>query len=374
MGSTDSGVTLPVDSADTCARAEPAGRPRAADDVRSSHAEFRFCFTFDTEPDDLWHYKPVPSFEHFPRLPDFHRRLCDAGARPTHLTTSEVVENASARKAMRECLDIGNCEIGAHFHTWTRPWPFPFPDLGNPPIKAHAAPLGPDVEQRMLAYTCDALRSALGIEPRSYRGGCWSLGPLSARALANCGIRVDSTVTPGISWIDPAHPFVNGPDYRHHPRAPYWLGSGAAGAVGRAPRNASSDDFHNGIVELPVGAAYFPEWLSWGLKNPFVFRLARRLGMDYNLLVGHRWLRPTIYSRRDLRATMRVLKSLGVPVWVFMIHSSEIIPCTKLPSQDRVDAFMNRCIDAVRDAIDLGAKPATLTEAAEWSVRQGYMA
>ena len=29
--------------------------------------DFRFCFTLDTEPDDLWANRPVLSFEHFRR-------------------------------------------------------------------------------------------------------------------------------------------------------------------------------------------------------------------------------------------------------------------------------------------------------------------
>jgi hypothetical protein len=60
------------------------------------------------------------------------------------------------------------------------------------------------------------------------------------------------------------------------------------------------------------------------------------------------------------------LKQAGSPVWVFMIHSSEIVPCHVLCDETAVRAFRERCTAAVRVAIELGAQPATLSEAAEW--------
>src|SRR6202035_5849383 len=93
-------------------------------DSMASSSEFLFCFTVDTEPDNLWANRPVLSFEHFRRLPEFHQSICGAGARPTYLTTSEVAESVEARKALEACRDHYPCEIGAHYHTWTREWPF----------------------------------------------------------------------------------------------------------------------------------------------------------------------------------------------------------------------------------------------------------
>jgi hypothetical protein len=317
--------------------------------------EARFCFTLDTEPDDLWADAAVPTFEHFRLLLQFHRKLVDAGARLTYLTTSEVVESAEGRRAMESCLQAGHCEVGAHFHTWTRDWPFSVPDLGSPRLHAMAHQLGQPLEERMLDFTCRALRTALGIEARAHRGGRWSLGPSSARSLANCGIVVDSSVTPGLSWRDTRSPLLDGPDYRFAPSQPFWLCDELADDNASSPR----------VLEIPVGAAFFPARMRALLRTSLRRRVAARLGRTLGLRLGHRWLRPTKMSVADMRAVMIALKRAESPVWIFMIHSSEIIPCTPLPTQAAVDAFWQRCLGGIRAAVELGAKPSTLSEAAE---------
>ena len=211
-----------------------------------------FCFTLDTEPDDLWDQQGPPTFEHFKALPEFHRLLTSAGARPTYLTTSEVVEDGQGLRAIQRCLDMGNCEIGAHFHSWTRAWPFPVPDLGNPPLHALAHQLGAETEGRMLAYTCEAIQRAVGAAPLSHRGGKYSLSSDSVANLQACGITVDSTVTPGQSWRNVGtSPLLDGPDFTMAPRAPYYL---TCGGEVLEPRRAGD------VLELPVGAAWTPPW------------------------------------------------------------------------------------------------------------------
>jgi hypothetical protein len=59
------------------------------------------------------------------------------------------------------------------------------------------------------------------------------------------------------------------------------------------------------------------------------------------------------------------MKSDNIPVWVLVIHSSEIAPCTPLPTEEKVNALIERCLAAIEAAVELGAKPATLSEAAE---------
>jgi hypothetical protein len=319
----------------------PGGGPRAG-------RPFHFCFTLDTEPDDLWADRPTLTFDHFHRLADFHRELTDRGARPTYLTTSEVAEHLPAARALGRVLDAGRAELGAHFHAWTRAWPFPVPDLGPRPLHALAHQLGQPVEERMLAFTCDVLARAFRVRPVSYRGGKWSLNEASALSLARCGIRVDTTVTPGIHWQDRRHPLLDGPDFRGRPRHPHYL---------RPPGR-------DAVLELPVGTADVPPprpLPSRGVVGKVVRRALRATGRP----VGLTWLRPTLMSRRELRACLRALRADGVPVWVSMIHSSEIVPCKYFATEGAVRAFRRRCLELVEDAVALGATGATLREAWE---------
>lgn len=319
---------------------------------------FRFCFTVDTEPDNLWENQATYSFDSFRRLPAFHRLLIEAGSRPTYLTTSEVVESDLGRAAIENCLSVGGCEIGAHFHTWTREWPFDVPNIGKAPVMAMAHILGRGVEERMLSYTCESIYKTLGIEPKSYRGGRWSFGPESPRILARCGITVDSTVTPGLSWRDKTNCLVDGPDFRFAPESPFSVLD--RGVNGSAP-----------LVELPVGTAPFPRAWKSLFRRQYFERYLHAIGKRTGLTLGYHWLRPTFSSIENMRAVMRALKSRHCSVWVFMIHSSEIIPCKLLPTEERVRGFTERCLSAISHAKELGAEPATLTEAGEWAQKRG---
>lgn len=301
----------------------------------------RFCFTLDTEPDDLWANRPTLAFEHFSRLFDFHRELTERGARPTYLTTSEVAEHRPSARVMERILDTGEAEVGAHFHSWTRPWNFPVPDLGSPPIHACAHQLGQDVEERMLAYTCSSLELNLGVHPTSYRGGRWSFNEDSIRSLQNCGIRVDTTITPGISWVDPSHALKSGPDFRQAKRHPHYL----------------ADD----VLELPVGTSFHPG-RDRALQQGITAKIERRLRRAVGLPAGVLWLRPTTMSRRQMRYCLEQLRRDDIPVWVAMIHSSEIGLNRYFPTEEKVSAFRQRCLDLVEDAMALGAKGATLED------------
>jgi hypothetical protein len=311
-----------------------------------------FCFTLDTEPDDLW--SEGITFEHFRNLTDFHVRLSDAGARVTHLTTSEVAEDPMARDVMQGLLDRGDCEIGAHFHTWTREWPFEVPDLGADPIKALAHNLGDDVERNMLTYTCNALRDAFGVAPRSFRGGRWSWGPETARSLIANGISVDSSMTPTLSWRDPSHPYVDGPDWTDLDCQPFLIDEPAPTPDAR-------------LVELPVGANdVTPDWVRNSLPAGLPHRIANKLLRTAGKVTGPVSLRPTYLSVPQMEACMRQLMADECPVWVFMIHSSEIARCEPLPTDEEVARFIERCEASVKVAVSLGARGVTLAEAGDW--------
>ncbi len=324
--------------------------------------EFLFCFTLDTEPDDLWRDPRPNSFDHFKLLPDFHRQLVKAGARPTYLTTSEVAESAQGRRAMIKVLESGHCEIGAHFHAWTREWPFETPDLsrvGRPPFHAMAHQLGQEIEERMLSFTCKVLRDELGVTARSFRGGRFSLNPDTVRSLLNSGIEVDSTVTPGLSWRDRRHGWLDGPDFGPFTSQPFLLKNGNGLPAGTAASPGT-------IVELPVGAFNWPHWTRGICKNHLPREIVKWLGRMIFLRLGHRYLDPTRTSVKDMGAVMKSLRAAECPVWVFMIHSSQLIPCARLPKIKQVRAFIERCLRAIDIAVDLGARPATLTEAGQW--------
>ena len=62
-----------------------------------------------------------------------------------------------------------------------------------------------------------------------------------------------------------------------------------------------------------------------------------------------------------------------MPVWVFMIHSSEITPCRVIKTEDDVKAFKQRCLRIIEITQEMGSKPATLKEAALWVKKRGLI-
>lgn len=317
-------------------------------------SEFKFCFTLDTEPDNLWRFDPNNQFDHLPALEKFHDRMSAVGSKQTYLTTSEIAEFSEGQRTLSSILDRGAAEIGVHFHTWTRDWPFETPELRDPAVFAMAHNLGQKVEQQMMEYTVEALYKGFGVNPKSHRGGRWSFNDQTALSLANTDLVVDSTVTPGLSWRDNSHPLVDGPDYRNASRYPSLLAGAPAGKQ---------------VVEIPVGSAEFLPNVARNLEeDSFSYRALRKLYSTTGQPFGTKWLRPTSMSVKDMTSVLQDLKQHEVPVWVFMIHSSEVIPCNPLPETQDVENFVRRCEDIVEIAQSMGAQSATLEEAGQWLV------
>lgn len=318
-------------------------------------SSFLFCFTLDTEPDNLWANLPENRFEHASLLPEFHNRISSLGARATYLTTSEFAEDAEARKSLQSILDKGDAELGAHFHSWTREWPFEVPDLGSPPVHACAHNLGQKIEEQMLEFTCRRLRHFFGIRAISFRGGRWSFNGSSVTSLNNCGIKIDSSFTPGISWKNMRHPLLDGPDYRYSQNSPFYMKCGSISPLE-----------HGDVLEIPVGTAFSPNRSMALSRNTFA-RIARKFRSKVlRKPTGVLWLRPTTQSREEMRECMKILKKNDIRIWVAMIHSSEIIKCKYFPNDIAVKQFWTRCENLIQDAGELGAGFGTLKEAGEF--------
>jgi hypothetical protein len=211
--------------------------------------------------------------------------------------------------------------------------------------------LGQGVEEKMLAETCRAIRKSFGIDPKSFRGGRWSFGLNTPVSLSNCGIEVDSTITPGMSWRDSSHPYLDGMDWRKQTSQPQLL----------YPINGKP------IVELPVGSVtILPSKFSLTRKDSLQYKLASKAYRALGRRFGVYWLRPSSMTLDDMCVVVTKLKESNVPVWVIMIHSSELVPCKPLPTIRHVRDFIDRCSGVIKYAIEAGARPATLHQAARW--------
>ncbi len=194
--------------------------------------------SIDTEEDN-WRPRrdgvTVENIRELPRLDGLFQRL---GVRATYFSTYQVAIHDWAAPILRE-LHGGGAELGAHLHPWnTPPLDEPFAPrntmLKNLPAALQLAKL-----ERLTA----TLREAFGGRPVSFRAGRYGLGPDSVTALIRCGYRVDSSVTPFVSWEE----YDDGPTFIGAPLDSYRL---AGGADVRIPQPEGP------LVELPMSVGY----------------------------------------------------------------------------------------------------------------------
>lgn len=273
--------------------------------------------TIDTEADDQW--DPVRRLElgvrNVATLPRF-QALCERyGFRPTYLTTWQVATQPSSAETLGQLARAGRCELGTHLHAWsTPPYERDLADEMRDPFYAYEVP--PERMRAKLQSVHDAVTRCAGAPPTSYRAGRWGMDVVQVRALAELGYRIDSSVTPGVSWA--GHPGraggAGGPDYRTAPSRPFALDERVFPRPGSSP-----------VLELPVTIAR-PLGRLLERVPPVASRFPPWRRLERTLT---RWVRPTRRSRAaSLALTVSLLERAGHDAIVFVLHSSELAPGT----------------------------------------------
>jgi hypothetical protein len=270
--------------------------------------------TIDTEGDNEWVYARHPTHENIAAVPRLQRCLERIGARPTYLVTYTVAKDPRAVEILTEIRDRDAGEIGAHCHSWN-----------NPPVEE---PTGAQVflneldeerQRRNLEVLTEALTESFGARPTTFRAGRFGANAATIRCLHDLGYRVDSSVTPSISWRStkglPGG--VGGPDYRGAPHEPYVV---------------SLDDpcrpGDSGVLEIPVTMertrripARVEHAISRFSHTGFVARVTKRLGLGRVL-----WFRPSFQSLEETVTAARLGHARGATVYNMLLHSSELMP------------------------------------------------
>jgi hypothetical protein len=137
------------------------------------------------------------------------------GLRPVYVVDYPIASNPDSVAHLKAILDRGGCEIGAHLHPWTTP---PY-DESMSERNSYPGNLPPELELAKLHNLVQMIRASFGVVPLFYKAGRYGFGPGTARALAECGIKVDFSILPGadLRWKD-------GPDFSQLESVPYWVG------------------------------------------------------------------------------------------------------------------------------------------------------
>ena len=310
----------------------------------------------DTEGDNQWDAaaRANQRFENIYALPRLHALFARHGVRPTYVVTYPVVADPESARVLRDLRAGGDCEIGAHHHAWETP-PCTPDDVRRHPYASNL-PL-PQFEAQLASLT-EAIESAVGERPASYRSGRFGFSAAHVAALERLGYLVESSVAP---LFYEAH--KQGPDFVEAPLRPYFLAYDSATTPGCS-----------GVLEVPVSAALNRRWPA-ALQHAYARapkpyttkRVLRKLGIAHV-----RWLRPSYSSLDDMISLARDLARRGEPVLNLLFHSSEAIvggsPYNTTESE--LQAFCDRLERFFEFArATLKATPATFVE-----FRRAYLA
>ena len=303
----------------------------------------------DTEGDNQWDAaaRANQRFENIYALPRLHALFARHGVRPTYVITYPVAVDRQSADVLRALHAGGDCEIGAHHHAWETP-PCSAEDVRRHP---YASQLPRQQFDQQLDHLTDAIASAIGTRPVSYRSGRFGFSADHVAALERHGYLIESSVAP---LFYEAH--KGGPEFVEAPLRPYFL------AYDSATRPGSSN-----VLEVPVSAALnrsLPRWLRHAYARAPKPYTTKRILRALKLL-RLRWLRPSYSPLEDMVSLARDLHRAGEPVLNLLFHSSEAIvggsPYNK--TQVELDAFCDRLerffVFATKE---LDALPATFSE------------
>ena len=277
----------------------------------------KLVVSLDVEGDNQWdHGAPLTTrnVRFWPRFQD----LCERhGVVPTYLLATEIVADERARDMLSSWSSRGAAEVGAHLHPWSTPPFVEAPGLReNDRLHAFPCELPAALLREKVAVLTGQIREAFGSSPTAFRAGRYGCDAGVARAIAEEGFVVDSSVTPLTSWRGTPGMGGGGPDFSGFTAQPFRVaGTGTPG-----------------LIELPVTVlqAYrvfdrFP-----ALMRPYGWlpvRAFRKIVLRSYLKSQPMWLAPYPHYRpRDFALVWRRAEEAGMPVAVMNFHSSELMP------------------------------------------------
>lgn len=249
----------------------------------------KFIITVDTEADNQWKNPQEQTLENLRHLPRF-QKLCEQYEFiPTYLVTYEVASDIAVAEMLKAWHTKGKAEVGAHLHPWTTP---PFSQEDREGVQTFPNELDREALEQKISSLTKKITENIGVAPTSFRAGRWGFDARMVVLLHDLGYKVDSSVTPYVSWegFKGKRDGKGGPDFRRAPAKPYML------SVDDVCKQGSG-----GLLEIPMTV----------VRTQF-FR--------------KHWCR--IFPETTCADLQRVYKSAvrqKLPYLQFMIHSSELM-------------------------------------------------
>lgn len=300
--------------------------------------------TIDTEADNQWDVDKRPTTQNSNYIPRFQELAETVDFVPTWLVTYEMLQDAALVSYLKPKALSKKCEIGAHLHAWNNPPEFPLSRTGQGRDYLIEYP-----EEAMRAkMTCllNEMDSKFGIRITSHRSGRWALDDRYIDILADEGIIVDCSVTPGVNWS---------------------TSLGATGLPGSDYSACSSRPslLRPGLLEVPMTIAPKRFFCAGNVRS-----VRSALGEVKRLALGRPcWFRPfPHYSANLLKALLRdVYEDENSDYAMFMIHSSELMPggSPSFPDAESIERLYAILEDVFSSACEMGFRGISLSDYAK---------
>ena len=316
----------------------------------------------DTEEDDWEPRRDGVTTNNVGQLPRLSDLMGELNAPVTYFVTHAVAAHGVSCSVLREVVDQGNSEIGAHLHPWNTP---PLTEsISLPHLMLNNLPAS--LQFSKLRQLTDRLEDAFGRAPTSFRAGRSGLGSSTIDVIRRCGYTIDSSVMPYYDLRS-----VYGPTFVGAPNRAYCIGESG---------NALEPLDAGPVLEVPVSSAYsripFERW------DAIHRRLASRVGQALRLpgvaartgLLKKIALKPELESVEDMLTLSRTLVGQGASHLQAMWHSPSLVPGTSpfvrtSAERDRLLARIRGFIEGLRQTCPV--RFVTLSEAATSLARHG---
>jgi GT2 family glycosyltransferase len=181
------------------------------------------------------------------------------GVVPTYAIDYPVAATPDGYLPLRDLLQDGRCQIGAHLHPWVNP------PIATDPSERNSFPgnLPRLLERAKLRQLTAVIEANLGCRPLLYRAGRYGLGPHTFETLAELGYEIDCSVLPLVDLQD-----RGGPDYTYWGPQSGWVGPGrklleipvTSGVVGRLANG--NGDFYRTALSPRAERVHLPGLLA----------------------------------------------------------------------------------------------------------------
>ncbi|MBF0299328.1 MAG: hypothetical protein HQK51_11445 [Oligoflexia bacterium] len=268
-----------------------------------------FIFSMDVEPDDQWNLsnnafglKNIDSLLRFKNLTNKHN------IKPVYFIEYQVAKRSSFFEIFKNDIINNKCEIGLHMHIWSNP---PYSDLClKKNTRAFQTEIDNELFKEKFLNLKNVIKDKIAVDLISFRAGRWAINFDQLHILETNGIKVDSSITPGIDWSNTfGATNIGGPNYLECPTTPYFLDLSDLRKKGGVP-----------ILECPVTIVEKKDIHNF-------YKLINIIPLSKIKKIANN----KVWCRFYPKTKAKLLQSMGdfvnknnLPYMHFMIHSSEL--------------------------------------------------